>query len=157
MKPHFGMSDKELKEVSKHLNDFLADTYALYLKTQNFHWNLTGPEFISLHLLFEKQYEELADAVDEIAERIRILGFFVEATFSAFDKKAKISGESKKISQTEMLKRLVKDHEYIVSTYGPYIPKFQGLHDEVSADLLIKRLTDHGKAAWFLRSHLINI
>lgn len=154
MKPNLGMTDKELKEVADELTDFLADTYALYLKTQNFHWNLTGREFFSLHLLFEKQYEDLADAVDEIAERIRALGFYAEASFSAFKKRTKIPDENKKVSISEMVKRLLKGHEYISKTYRPMITKWQKLHDEMSADLMIKRLGIHEKAAWMLRSEL---
>lgn len=154
MKPNFGMSDKERKAVAEHLSDFLADTYALYLKSQNFHWNLKGPEFISLHKLFEKHYEDLAEAVDEVAERIATLGFFAEASFSAYKKRTSIPEENKKVSYKEMLRRLVKGHELIAHKYRPYIHKFQELHDEMSADLFIKRLAFHEKASWMLRSHL---
>lgn len=154
MRPNLGMTDKELKSVADDLSDFLADTYALYLKTQNFHWNLTGKEFYSIHLLFEKQYEDLAEAVDEIAERIRALGFYADASFSAFKKRTKIPDETKKVSINEMLKRLLKGHEYLSKTYRPKITEWQKLHDEMSADLLIKRLGIHEKQAWFLRSQI---
>lgn len=154
MKPNLGMTEKELKVVAEELNNFLADTYSLYLKTQNFHWNLTGREFFSLHLLFEKQYEDLAEAVDEIAERIRALGFYAEASFSAFKKRTKISEENKKVPISEMTKRLLEGHEYLAKTYRPKITKWQKHHDEMSADLLIKRLGIHEKAAWMLRSEL---
>lgn len=149
------MTDKERSGVVEALADFLADTYALYLKTQNFHWNLVGPQFFSLHILFEKQYRDLAEATDEIAERIRALGFRAEGSFSAFKKRTSIPEENQKISEKEMLHRLVQGHELMAKTYRPLIKKSQDLHDEMSADLVIKRLSFHEKAAWLLRSHIL--
>lgn len=136
------------------LRDYLADTYALYVKTQNFHWNVTGLEFFSLHLLFEKQYEDLADAVDEIAERVRALGSYVDGSFSAFQKRTSIPESNKKVSAQQMLKELVQGHETVTKLAHILIPKFEDLEDQGSADLLIKRLGIHEKAAWMLRSHL---
>ncbi|MBI3508636.1 MAG: DNA starvation/stationary phase protection protein [Chlamydiia bacterium] len=144
-----------LKQVEKGLGDFLADTYALYLKTQNFHWNLKGPNFFSLHLLFQKQYEDLAEAADEIAERIQSLGFYVEGTFSAFQKRTSIPEAKKNLSEKKMIQELLAGHEKISGQIRPLIAHFQEVYDEASADLLIKRLGVHEKAAWMLRSHLI--
>lgn len=154
MEVQLGIAKKALNEVIEEMSDFLADSYALYLKTQNFHWNVTGPEFFSLHLLFNKQYDELADAVDEIAERLRSLGAYVDATFSAFHKRSSIPESKKKISAKQMIKELLEGHEAISRMGRPLIPKFQELRDEATADLLIKRLGVHEKAAWMLRAHL---
>ncbi len=156
MEVDLGIGKKGLQEIIEGLSDFLADTYALYLKSQNFHWNLKGPEFFSLHLLFEKHYEELAEAVDEIAERIQSIGGHVDATFSAFHKRTTIPEPKKKVSARHMLKELTEGHEAISKKGRPLIPRFQDLKDEASADLLIKRLGIHEKAAWMLRSHLEN-
>jgi len=154
MKVDIGMTEKERKKVADEITNFLADTYALYLKTQNFHWNMVGPQFFSLHVLFQKQYEEMAEAIDEIAERVRTLGFYAEGSFSAFKKRTTISEENKPVKQDDMIKKLVKDHELIAKKYRPLILLAQEHHDEMTADLVIKRLEVHEKAAWLLRSHL---
>jgi len=154
MEIHLGIGKKALHEVCEKMNEFLADSYALYLKTQNFHWNVTGPEFFSLHLLFEKHYEDLADAVDEVAERIRSLGGVAEASFSIFHKRTSIPEPKKRVSAKQMIRELVEGHETISRKCRPWIPLFQELKDEASADLLIKRLGIHEKAAWMLRAHL---
>lgn len=154
MEVNLGIGKKALQEVIEKMGDFLADSYALYLKAQNFHWNVTGPEFFSLHLLFEKQYEELAGAVDEIAERIRSLGGFAEASFSAFHKRTSIREPKKKAAAMQMVRELMEGHEAICRKCRPWIPLFQEWKDEASADLLIKRLGIHEKAAWMLRAHL---
>lgn len=154
MKVDIGLTQPALKEVADGLMDFLADTYSLYLKTQNFHWNLVGPHFYPLHVLFEKHYEDMAEAVDEIAERIRALGQYAEGSFSAFKKRSSIPEESKPIQTEVMVKRLIEGHE-IISRHGrELISLCQDQHDEISADLVIKRLSFHEKAAWMLRSHL---
>src|ERR1700686_1586879 len=103
-----GMTDHNRQAASNTLAHFLADTYAIYLNTQNFHWNITGVEFYSLHLLFEKQYTELAEAIDEIAERIRALGFYVEGSFEAFKKMSSIKEEEKVINGREMIQQLLQ-------------------------------------------------
>lgn len=149
-----GISEAARKKVADDLQDFLASTYALYLKTQNFHWNIVGPEFFSLHVLFEKHYEDMAEAVDEIAERIRALGFFVEASFSSFKKRSSVSEPHGKVSFQKMIMDLVKGHEIISRMGRPLITKSQALHEDITADMVIKRLAFHEKAAWMLRSHL---
>lgn len=149
-----GIDKVHREAVAKDLSIFLATTYALYLKTQSFHWNLEGSDFFSLHVLFQKQYEEMAEAVDEIAERIRSLGFFIEGSFSAFQKKSKIAQAKIPQSSKKMITELTQGHELLSRLGRPLIGKFQKNHDEISADLMIKRLTFHEKAAWILRSHL---
>ena len=148
------LSAKRREEAADALQKVLATTYALYLKSQNFHWNLRGPEFIALHLLFEKQYEELAEAVDEIAERIVSLGYPAEGGFAAFAKLSLIKDAKHKIAFKKMIEELLDGHETISKMMRPMIPELQELTDEASADLLIKRLGVHEKAAWMLRSHL---
>lgn len=148
-----GVEEKGRKEVGEWLQIFLASTYALYLKTQNFHWNIVGPQFFPLHQLFQKQYEEMAEAVDEIAERIRSLGLIANGGFHAFGKDSKIKEGRGSSSSQEMLHELLEGHEFLAKMGRPWIAKAQEIGDEVSADLLIKRLTAHEKAAWMLRSH----
>ena len=111
MEMNVGLPEPVRLSISEGLSRVLAETYALYLKTQNFHWNVRGPEFYSLHLLFEKQYEELADAVDEVAERIRALGFFVDASLGAFRTKSSIKDEDKVLNFREMLLSLIEGHD----------------------------------------------
>lgn len=149
-----GIDKKVRKEVCEKMRDFLADTYALYLKTQNFHWNVVGSDFFSLHLLFQKQYEELAEAVDEIAERVRSLGSYVDGSFSAFKRRSSIPESNRAISPHKMIKELLQGHEAISRMGRLLVSRFQDLHDDASADLVIKRLGVHEKAAWMLRSHL---
>lgn len=154
MELHLGLDKLLLKEITEELRNFLANTYALYLKTQNFHWNVTGPEFFSLHLLFQKHYEEMADGVDEIAERVKSLGSYVDGSFSSFLKRSLVKESNEQISFNQMVHELMDDHERLSKMGRPLIHRFQQIHDDVSSDLLIKRLSFHEKAAWMLRSHL---
>lgn len=150
-----GLSSRASKQIAEELSDLLATTYALYLKTQNFHWNLKGQNFISLHLLFEKNYKEMADAVDEIAERIRSVGFDAEGSFSAFQKRSKIPEAKKALSQQKVIQELLEGHEEICRMGRKMIRLFQvDLKDDISSDLVIKQVSFHDKAAWILRSHL---
>jgi starvation-inducible DNA-binding protein len=154
MEYHVGISEQNRQAISDGLARFLADTYALYLKTQNFHWNLTGPEFYSLHLLFEKQYEEMAEAVDEIAERIRALGFYVDASFGAFQRLTMIKPEDKLLTVRDMLLSLIEGHEILIR-HGR---KVASIGDEegdfATVDMLGRRLGAHEKMAWMLRSQI---
>ncbi len=154
MKVNNGMTEKEKKKVADGLQSLLADTYALYLKTHNYHWNMEGEPFIGIHKLLEEQYEEMADAVDEIAERIRALGHYAEASFSSFSKRTKIPEEKKRGSWKEMVKKLVEGHELMAKRYRPFIPASQKENDEMTADMVIDRIKFHEKAAWLLRAHL---
>lgn len=146
-------SDNSSKIIS-HLSRFLADTYVLYLKTQNFHWNLKDPRFYSLHLLFETQYKDLADAVDEIAERIRMLHQATPASMREFLKLTHLKEAAGSYTGDKMIAELCQDHKEIAAFLRTHIEAVQKLGDEGSADLMIQRLRIHEKAAWFLRSHL---
>ncbi|HEX2549896.1 MAG TPA: Dps family protein [Gammaproteobacteria bacterium] len=141
-------------KIADELTHFLADSYLLYLKTQNFHWNVTGPNFYSLHKLFEEQYQELALAVDEIAERIRALGYFTRASFSDFSALSSLKEEKHETHAQNMIKKLMQDHETLSKHASMLIPKFQKNDDEGTADLLIQRMKSHDKAAWMLKSSL---
>lgn len=150
-----GLPKKVLEEVSESLLDFLATTFSLYVKTQNFHYNVTGMEFYSLHLLFEKHYEELAEGVDELAERARSLGAYVDASLTGYAKRSSIPDARKASSSKNMLQELVKGHEILAKMGHPLITRSQELHDDITSDLIIKRVGFHEKAAWMLRSHLV--
>jgi len=145
---------KKETEISKALSETLASTYALYLKTQNYHWNVKGPSFYSLHLLFEKQYTELANDIDEIAERISSLDCYVDGSFKMFSDRSVVKDAKKGLSSDQMLKDLIKSHNSLVKLIQPFVERFTELGDDVSADLIIKRLTFHETAVWMLSSHV---
>ena len=152
-----GMVEKSRKIIADTLAHVLADTYAIYLRTQNFHWNLVGPEFYFLHILFEKQYEELAEAIDEIAERVRALGFYVDATFSAFQKMTSLKEMDKKASKMsikDMLQNLLEGHEQITRMLRKLSDLGEKQNDPATVDLVGRRMNIHEKFAWMLRSHL---
>jgi starvation-inducible DNA-binding protein len=154
MPVNIGIGENERKEIVDGLSRLLADTYTLYLKTHNFHWNVTGPMFQTLHLMFEQQYNELALAVDLIAERIRALGFPAPATYSAFARLSSIKEDEGVPSATEMIRLLVEGQETVVRTARSIFPVVDGAHDEPTADLLTQRMQVHEKTAWMLRSLL---
>lgn len=142
------------QKITHDLSRVLADTYTLYLKTQNFHWNVTGPTFRSLHLLFEEQYKELADALDEIAERIRMLGAPAPGSFAQFAQLTSIDEEKGQPEANEMVRQLVHDNETVIRVAREAIPAAEEAEDSGTADLLTDRLRAHEKAAWMLRSVL---
>lgn len=156
MKVAIGIKESSLKVVAEELNKLLADTYLLYLKTQNFHWNVTGQLFYSIHLMFEKQYEELAEAVDLIAERIRALGFHAPASFSEFIKLTQLKEAAKGLSAEKMIQELLSDHESITKNCHGMMKIAQESGDEGTVDLFIERMREHDKTAWMLRSSIIN-
>jgi starvation-inducible DNA-binding protein len=149
---NIGISEKDRKEVCTSLNKLLADSYLLYLKTQNYHWNVTGKMFQSLHLLFEEQYTEQAKAIDMIAERIRALGEFAPGSFAAFSKVSSIKEESAIPSAEEMIHNLVHGNEAVVTTAREIVSLADGCEDDVTSDLMIERMQVHEKNAWMLRS-----
>ena len=154
MKINIGIEEKERKEISHGLSRLLADTYTLYLKTHNFHWNVTGPMFQTLHLMFETQYNELALAVDLIAERIRALGVVAPGTYSEFVELSSIK-EERVIPQAEkMIQLLVEGQEAVVRTARSIFSAVDAAHDEPTDDLLTQRMQIHEKTAWMLRSLL---
>lgn len=156
MKVSIGISDKDRKEIAAGLSRLLADTYTLYLKTHNFHWNVTGPMFQTLHLMFETQYNELALAVDQIAERIRSLGMPAPGTYKEFAKLSSIKEPNGVPHAKEMIKQLVEGQEAVIKTARSLFPMVDDCNDEASADLLTQRMQLHEKTAWMLRSLLEN-
>jgi starvation-inducible DNA-binding protein len=154
MKIDIGIKEGDRQKIAQGLSRLLADTYTLYLKTHNFHWNVTGPMFQTLHLMFEQQYNELALAVDLIAERIRALGYPAPGTYAEFTRLSSIR-ESKGVPAAEaMLRELVAGQEAVVKTARSVFPLVDKAHDEPSADLLTQRMQVHEKTAWMLRSLL---
>ena len=136
------------------LNVLLADSYTLYLKTHNYHWNVTGPMFTTLHNLFETEYTDLATAVDEIAERIRTLGAPAPGSYTAFAELASVKEENGSPSATEMIHTLVDDQARIVASAAAVIEAAEAAGDQASVDLGVRRTDVHEKNAWMLRSHL---
>lgn len=155
MSINIGINEKDRKAIADGLSRVLADSYTLYLKTHNYHWNVTGPMFNTLHLMFEQQYTELATAVDEIAERIRALGVYAPGSYKAFAKLTDIEEETDVPAAEEMVKRAVDGQETVVRTAREVFKLVDAANDEATADLLTQRMQVHEKNAWMLRS-LIN-
>ncbi len=149
-----GIDEKHREEIAKGLSRLLADTYTLYLKTHNFHWNVTGPMFQTLHIMFEGQYNELALAVDAIAERIRSLGIKAPGSYQEFAKLTVIKESTGDVSATQMIAELVAGQEAVTKTARSLFPIVDEAHDEPTADLLTQRMQIHEKTAWMLRSML---
>lgn len=154
MKVNIGISEPNREAIADGLSRLLADSYTLYLKTHNYHWNVTGPMFATLHTLFETQYTELAIAVDEIAERIRALGKPAPGSYAAFVKLTSIEEESGTPSAEEMIRQLTIGQETVARTARELIPVVDEANDEPTADLLTQRMQVHEKNAWMLRSLL---
>lgn len=152
MKINIGIDEDQRKAIAHGLSVLLADTYTLYLKTHNYHWNVTGPMFQTLHTLFETQYTELAIAVDDIAERIRALGEFAPGSYKEYAKLTSLKEADGIPSAEDMIKDLVKGQEAIAKTARSIVPVADGASDEVTLDLLTQRMTVHEKNAWMLRS-----
>jgi starvation-inducible DNA-binding protein len=149
-----GIAEKDRAKIAEGLSRLLADSYTLYLKTHNFHWNVKGPMFQTLHLMFEAQYNELALAVDLIAERIRALGFAAPGTYKAYAKLSSIAETDGVPEAREMIRLLVEGQEAVVRTARRIFPLVDKANDEPSADLLTQRMQVHEKTAWMLRSLL---
>ena len=149
-----GISPKDRARIAEGLSRLLADTYTLYLKTHNFHWNVKGPMFQTLHLMFEAQYNELALAVDLIAERIRALGFPAPGTYAEYARLSSIQETVGVPEATDMIRLLVQGQEAVVRTARKVFPAVDKAGDEPSADLLTQRMQVHEKTAWMLRSLL---
>ena len=154
MPVNIGINEEDRKQIADGLSRLLADTYSLYLKTHNFHWNVTGPMFQTLHLMFETQYTELALAVDLIAERIRALGYPAPGTYSDFAKLGSIPETTGVPKATEMIRLLVEGQEAVARTARSVFPVVDQANDEPTADLLTQRMQLHEKNAWMLRSLL---
>jgi starvation-inducible DNA-binding protein len=154
MKIDIGIEANKRQEISSGLSRVLADTYTLYLKTHNFHWNVTGPMFQTLHLMFETQYNELALAVDLVAERIRALGFPAPGTFKLYAELSSIREEDGVPKAEDMIRSLVAGHETAARTARAVFKAAEGAGDQPTCDLLTQRLQVHEKTAWMLRSLL---
>lgn len=149
-----GFDQNQSQAIADALSKVLANTYALYLKTQNFHWNVVGPNFLTLHELFEGQYLNLATAIDGIAERIRSVGHAAPGSFSEFSQLSTIEDAQQGVIAKDMLKILLEDHQTLIATCQAALEVAESAKDEVTTDLLIGRITDHQKTAWMLDSHL---
>ena len=147
-----GIPEKKRKAIAKGLSRLLADSYTLYLKTHNYHWNVTGPMFNTLHLMFAAQYNELALAVDTIAERIRALGYPAPGSYKAYSELTVIKEENDQPDADTMIRRLVEGQEAVARTAREIFPQADDAADEPTADLLTQRMQIHEKNAWMLRS-----
>jgi starvation-inducible DNA-binding protein len=149
-----GIDATTREEIANGLSRVLADTYTLYLKTHNFHWNVTGPMFQALHLMFETEYNELALAVDAVAERIRALGFPAPGTYTQFLQLSSIKDEDGIPAAQDMIRRLVAGHETVARTARQVFKVAETVSDQPTCDLLTQRMQVHEKTAWMLRSLL---
>jgi starvation-inducible DNA-binding protein len=154
MQVNIGISDAHRKQIADGLSGLLADTYTLYVKTHNFHWNVTGPMFQALHLMFEGQYQELATAVDEIAERIRALGLPAPGSYKQFSQLTCIPEETGVPDANHMIRQLLEGHEAVTRTARNVLPVADDANDQPTIDLLTRRMETHEKTAWMLRSLL---
>jgi starvation-inducible DNA-binding protein len=154
MKIDIGIAPESRKTIADGLSRLLADEYTLYLKTHNFHWNVTGPMFNTLHLMFEQHYTEAALAVDLVAERIRALGLPAPGTYREFAELSSIKEARGVPEWKEMVEQLVLGHEACVRTARKVFPRAEGANDEPTCDLLTQRMQLHEKTAWMLRSLL---
>ena len=151
-----GINNEDRQQIADGLSKLLADTYTLYLKTHYFHWNVTGPMFNTLHLMFETQYTELSLAVDLVAERIRSLGVYAPGTYAQFAKLTSIAETINVPKANDMIRELVAGHEAVCRTARSVFPAAEKAADAATADLLTQRLQLHEKTAWMLRSLLEN-
>ncbi|MEH6475530.1 MAG: Dps family protein [Sneathiella sp.] len=149
---NIGIENNEREAIAMGLSKLLADSYTLYLKTHNFHWNVTGPMFSSLHLMFETQYTELAVAVDDIAERIRALGLKAPGSYAQFSKLTTIKEEGGNPKAEQMILQLIRDHELVIRTAREVFQLADEAGDEPTADLLTQRMQLHEKTNWMLRA-----
>ena len=154
MQINIGIDQQQRENIAAGLSKLLADSYTLYLKTHNYHWNVAGPHFGALHQMFETQYTELATAVDEIAERIRALGVRAPGSYTAFAKLASVKEASGDEDAAEMIRQLVLGQEAVARTAREAFAEADAASDEPSADLLTQRMQIHEKNAWMLRSML---
>ncbi len=154
MELNIGIRKEERKEITEGLSRLLADSYTLYLKTHNFHWNVEGPMFNTLHLMFMEQYTEMWNALDLIAERIRALGHYAPGTYKQFSKMTSIEESEDVPNAHEMIKQLLNGHEAVARTAREIFPIAEKGNDEATMDLLTQRIQIHEKTAWMLRSLL---
>lgn len=149
-----GISDKNRKQITDGLSALLADSYMLYIKTHNFHWNVEGPMFNTLHVMFMDQYTELWNALDTLAERIRALGEYAPGSYKQFAALTSIEESDKVPKADKMIQELIKGHETVIQTARKLLPVCSEANDEVTAGVLTDRLDIHEKTSWMLRSLL---
>jgi starvation-inducible DNA-binding protein len=155
MKPNIGIPDSHLLETSKLLNVLLADEFALYAKTRNYHWNVTSPNFSEMHKFFEAQYEELDEMMDEVAERVRMLGHYSLGSLNAFAKATRLTEGQDETSSVKMVQNLLDDHETIIRQVRTDIDLVADKYkDAGTADFLTGIMKAHEKMSWMLRAHL---
>ncbi len=147
-----GLADNQRKDIAEGLSGILADTYILYAKTHGYHWNVTGPLFVSLHTLFEAQYQQLFAALDELAERIRALGVMAPTGLGKYRELSDLQDDPEVPEATSMVRNLQSDHEHIIRKLRTVIGQAAEAGDEGTADMLTTRLEEHEKTAWMLRS-----
>jgi len=154
MKAEIGLTDKNARTVAEVLNRLLADEHIVYTKTRNYHWNYEGDNFMEMHKFYEGQYEELAEMIDEIAERIRMIGHHAEGRLKDFLKLTNLEEEDYTTDQNEQVRNLTADHQTIIRLLRNGIEKVDKLKDAGTVDLLTKIMQQHEKMAWMLRSYL---
>lgn len=153
MELKIGIEKEKAQAIAKGLSRLLGETYTLYLKTHKYHWNVTGPNFQSLHLMFEEHYTAMALAVDEIAERIRVMGVKAPGSYTEFAESSMVKEDtSLDVSANDMVKNLLADHEQVVRTAKELLPELDGANDEGTNSLLGARIEFHEKTAWMLKS-----
>jgi starvation-inducible DNA-binding protein len=151
---NIGMDEGQRREIADRLSTFLANTYSLYIQSQNYHWNVTGPNFQQYHALFEQQYTELATALDEIAERIRAIGFRAPASLAQFTRFCTLNEQDQAERAEQMVQALIQNHEQVTREGREMMGFLESTGDVVTADLITERMAYHEKTAWMLRSHL---
>ncbi len=150
-----GIEESKRLEIAKDLSKLLSESYTLYLKTHKYHWNVTGPMFQTLHLMFEQHYNDLALAVDEIAERIRVMGVKAPGSYTEFQELSQVKEDSRlDVPAGDMIQNLLNDHEQVVRTAKAILPSLDGANDEGTNSLLGARIEYHEKTAWMLKSLL---
>lgn len=154
MSINIGLEKNDRSDIAKGLSKLLANSYTLYLKTHNYHWNVTGPMFLTLHNLFEEQYTELATAIDEVAERIRALGEYAPGSYKAFAELTDIEEETEVPPAEHMIQNLLVSNEVLVRHARELLSNPKLEHDDATADLITQRMQIHEKSAWMLRSLL---
>ncbi len=150
-----GLDENARKATAEAINGVLADTYTLYMKTHSYHWNVTGPQFRTLHDMFEEQYREMWAALDELAERVRALGFFAPTSAKTFAELASLeSADSEPPNAEQMVRNLLTDHETLIRRGRAALEQADDADDAASEDLLTQRIQSHEKTAWMLRAML---
>lgn len=153
--PEKTLSEKTIDQITQKLAHFLSDTFVLYVKTLNFHWNMSGPEFFMYHRLLEEQYKELAETIDELAERIRMLGRLTPGSMKQFQELSSLKESPSLLKWEQMVRELISAHDQMIEKCHQLIAFTDEVQDQGTSDLLIERIRSHSKQAWLLRSHFV--